>query len=356
MDIPSSQTTAPPALATQVCIQRIDQWHLDSVGSTHSPLSSIASALHRLRHEPPTRGRLHVVDDRSENPGIDTPVSLWPRWFSDQASQQQPVFYQTRSATSAQVSMLASQLGERGILLNDIESSPSRWAKGAHPWLPLWLAGNRDCLPYDPACGAEALAILGGAVQALYIEAQPVVCYMTLHDEPGESGACDRRQAWPGLYRLSSTAATSGTRIRLLGAGRMLREVRAAARLLEQDWGVACEVWSAPSYTRLAREAEAAQHWNRRHRDQTPRRSHLHDCLAASHAPVLAVTGYAGFVAAQIGAHLQAPFSALGADSLAPGQRLDRHWLVFSALQLLGREGPSDAERPEQARQRYRLF
>jgi pyruvate dehydrogenase E1 component len=37
----------------------------------------------------------------------------------------------------------------------------------------------------------------------------------------------------------------------LLGSGTILREVEAAAELLEKDWGVAADVWSATSFTEL---------------------------------------------------------------------------------------------------------
>ncbi|MCO8170055.1 pyruvate dehydrogenase [Pseudomonas sp. 21LCFQ02] len=275
-------------------------------------------------------------------------------WFREQVGQAQPLFYLTQSPTSAHLSMLSQQIGERGIVLNDLESSPSRWAKGAHPWLPLWLAGNRQCLPFDPACGEEALAIVAGALQSLYVDAQQGFCYLTLHDEPGDGTVCDWSQAWLGMYPLGR-GQSSNASMRLLGAGQMLGEVRAAAQSLAQDWGVSCEVWSCPSYTRLARDAEAARTWNRRHADQRARGCHLLDCLGRGDEPVLAVTGYAEFVAGQIGAHLEAPFRALGADSLAADQRLDRHWVVYSALQMLVSTGQLERGCLDEALRHYRL-
>lgn len=355
MDTRRLQHAAPTESVAQTCIERIEQWRHEGAGSRSSPLFTSLEALRRLEQEAYLRGRLQVISDRADNLQADRPISAWPLWFGERARQAQPLFYLTQSATSAQLSMLTSQINERGIVLNDIESSPSRWAKGAHPWLPLWLAANRHCLPFDPACGEEALVLLAAALQSLYVDAQPAFCYMTLHDDPGEDLACDRSQAWLGMYRLPSDGAQAGPRIRLLGAGQMLREVRAAAQLLEQEWGVGCELWSCPSYTRLARDAEAVQRWNNRHRNEAPRRCHLHECLAASNEPVLAVTGYAEFVAAQIGACLKAPFTALGADSLAPDQRLNRYWMVYSALQALVREGQFGTQVLQEAQQRYRL-
>jgi len=68
-------------------------------------------------------------------------------------------------------------------------------------------------------------------------------------------------------------------------------------------------------------------------------RCHLHACLTGSALPILAVTGYAEFVAARLAAHVTAPFMALGCGSLEPDQRLDRHWIVATALhELAGRD------------------
>ena len=51
-----------------------------------------------------------------------------------------------------------------------------------------------------------------------------------------------------GLYRYAThTPAAAKGRVRLLGAGTILREVIAAAELLASDWGIAAEVWSAPA-------------------------------------------------------------------------------------------------------------
>lgn len=354
----NSRSLQPVPTPTQTCIERFEQAWLNGAGRCSSPLFALLDVLRRLQDLPERHGPL-VINDRADNQRGEAPISAWPLWFSDRAARDRPLFYLTQSPTSAHLSMLSQQIGERGIVLNDLESSPSRWAKGAHPWLPLWLAGNQQCLPFDPACGQEALAIVAGALRSLYIEGRPGFCYLTLHDEsahwhPGADPDGDRHQAWLGMYRLGRSEA-SGPPVRLLGAGQMLGEVRAAAQLLEQDWGVACELWSCPSYTRLARDAEAARAWNRRHADQPARRCHLLECLGQGEQPVLAVTGYAEFVAGQIGAHLPAPFRALGADSLAPGQRLDRYWLVYSALQMLVSTGQLERDCLDEALRLYRL-
>jgi pyruvate dehydrogenase E1 component len=347
--------TASTGSAAQACLAHIARHPLD--GTRASPLFTVTETVRRLQQAAATGDRLWVINDRMDETAGTGPVSAWPLWFSEQSrNDERPLFYLTQSPTSAHLSMLTAQTAERGIILNDIESAPSRWAKGAHPWLPLWLATNRQCTPFDPACGEEASAILAGALQDLYVDGQPGFYYLTLHDEPGDKLPCDRSQASLGMYRLDAGPQDAqAPRVRLLGAGLMLREVRAAAALLQERWGVCAEVWSCPSYTRLARDAERHARRNRFGRGNVTASCHLHVCLAGATSPVVAVTGYAEFVAAQLAAYVTAPFTALGSDSLEPGQRLDRHWIVAAALRGLAGQGVISEQRVAEALEVYRL-
>ncbi len=354
MDNLSLQRTTRTESAAEACIRHIDE-SARLQGSHSSPLYTVLDLIKRMRKHPQVGGQFWLIDDRASEQQPDTPISAWPLWFSKGArADERPMLYLTQSSTSARLSMLTNQTAQRGIFLNDIESSPSRWAKGAHPWLPMWLASNPQCMPYDPACGDEAKVILGGALRELYAKGQTGFCYMTLHGEPGDKLECDRSQAYLGMYPLLREAGAAA-QVRLLGAGQMLREVQAAAELLDRDWGVASEIWSCPSYTRLARDAAAVQRRDRRSHNQPRRHSHLHDCLGSSQLPIIAVTGYAEFVAAQLGEHVSAPFTALGADTLQPGPRPDRRWITYLALQSLARQSVIEAGVLDQALLRYNL-
>ena len=48
-----------------------------------------------------------------------------------------------------------------------------------------------------------------------------------------------------GMYLLRESGTKGKLRVQLMGSGTILREVLAAAELLEKDWGVAADVWSA---------------------------------------------------------------------------------------------------------------
>jgi pyruvate dehydrogenase E1 component len=136
--------------------------------------------------------------------------------------------------------------------------------------------------------------------------------------------------------------------VRLLGSGALLREVIAAAELLAGDWQVQAEVWSATSYSELAREAER---WNSLH--PQPRRSHVETCLAGADPVVLASDYVRAWPQPMAGQVRQVPFKVLGTDGFGRSDtraalhgffEVDRQHIVLAALTALREQGRVDAQ------------
>lgn len=325
---------ASTAHAAQLCLDALST----ADPSCHSPLYTVmnmANTLELSRQAWVIRGQT-----RSRRPGS------WPTWFARNTSEK-PMLYLHSAASSAQLRALSEATAQRGILCNDIENHPSPWPKGTQPSLPLWLTTHPRCTPYDPSCGEEARAIVLGGLRNLYVEGQPGFYYLALHDHERAMplDERDREAALQGMYPIQRRPIAD---VRLLGAGQALEEVIQAAQLLEQDWGVTSQVWSCPSYTRLAREAAVAERWNRLHPTATKRSCHLRECLEGSEAPVIAVTGYPQPIVDQLAGYVDARFVALGA---APS----RYWVVVSALRALVEEARLDWRQVEIAMNRYAL-
>jgi pyruvate dehydrogenase E1 component len=114
-----------------------------------------------------------------------------------------------------------------------------------------------NCRAYDPAFAYELAVILDHGMRRMLEEDADEFYYITLMNEsysqpsfpPGAAVGVVK-----GLYRLSSPESP---RLRLLGSGAILREVIAAAEMLERDWHLPAEVWSATSFSELARDAQA---------------------------------------------------------------------------------------------------
>ncbi|NVZ18642.1 transketolase-like TK C-terminal-containing protein [Pseudomonas costantinii] len=332
--------TTTTAHSAQLCIDA-----LSTTGHTSSsPLYTVMTMANTLEFS----RQAWVIRGQSRS----RRVKGWPTWFARNTGEK-PMLYLHSAASSAQLCALSGETSQRGILCNDIENQPSPWPKGTQPSLPMWLATHPRCTPYDPASGEEAQAIVLEGLRTLYVDGKPGFYYLALHDHENAMplNTQDREDALKGMYPIQR--GHSGN-VRLLGAGRAFEEVVQAAKLLEQDWNVTAQLWSCPSYTRLAREAASAERWNRLHPTAPKQSCHLRDCLAGNTAPVIAVTGYPQPIVDQLAAYVDARFVALGAGSVqacAP----NRYWIVVSALRALADEGRIDAERVKAAIRRYHL-
>ncbi|WP_395606703.1 transketolase-like TK C-terminal-containing protein [Pseudomonas sp. B22129] len=332
--------TTLSTLAAQRCIDA-----LNAAGPQRSsPLSTvmaIADTLESSRQAWVIRGL-----SRSRRAGT------WPSWFA-RNTPEKPLLYLHNAQSSVQLCALSAETAQRGILCNAIENQPSPWPKGTQPSLPLWLASHPHCTPYDPASGEETWAIVLAALRALYVDSKPGFYYLALHDRDNgmHLNAQDCEDALKGMYPIRRGHAGS---VRLLGAGRAFEEVVQAARLLEQDWKVTAQLWSCPSYTRLAREAASAERWNRLHPVAPKRSCHLRNCLAGTVTPVVAVTGYPQAIVDQLAGYVDARFVALGAGSVQAGAP-SRYWIVVSALRALADEGRMGTRQVEEALALYRL-
>jgi pyruvate dehydrogenase E1 component len=220
-----------------------------------------------------------------------------------------------------------------------------------------------NCRAYDPASAAEFAVILDHGMRRLLEHQDDAFYYVTLmnenHAQPSlPDGVADG--IVKGLYALARPA---GAALRLLGSGTILAEVEAAAALLAADWGVAAEVWSATSYSELARDAQAVERWNRLHPLEAPRTAHLAACLPGT-VPVVAASDYVRGWPQLIAPHLEARLTVLGTDGFGRSDtraqlreffEVGRHHIVVAALAARARAGAGDAQAVARAIARYGL-
>ncbi|MGH8585069.1 MAG: transketolase-like TK C-terminal-containing protein [Gammaproteobacteria bacterium] len=74
----------------------------------------------------------------------------------------------------------------------------------------------------------------------------------------------------------------------------------AAADRIENDFGIAANIWSVTSFTEFRREGLACERWNGLHPDSVRRISYVESCLASRDGPVVAATDYMRSYADQI--------------------------------------------------------
>jgi pyruvate dehydrogenase E1 component len=143
-----------------------------------------------------------------------------------------------------------------------------------------------------------------------------------------------------------------------MGSGTILRESLAAAELLRDDFGVAADVWSVPSFTELRRDGMEAERWNLLHPGEEPRVPYVQQALSGHDGPVVASTDYMRAFADQIRPWVPAPYRVLGTDGFGRSDyrktlrsffEVDRHYIALSALTELAAAGAVDKGAPAKA-------
>jgi len=208
-----------------------------------------------------------------------------------------------------------------------------------------------NCVSYDPAYAYELAVIIQDGLRRMYQEGENKFYYITTMNEnyqqpempPGVEEGIVR-----GMYQLKRSSRKKGPRVQLMGAGTILREVEAAAVMLEQDYGVAADIWSLTSINELQREGKAAARWNLLHPEDEPRQAWLTAQLEGHDGPVVVATDYMKAHAEQLRQFIPRPFMVLGTDGYGRSdtrQRLrrffevSREYVVLAALRALADEG-----------------
>ena len=218
-----------------------------------------------------------------------------------------------------------------------------------------------NCVAYDPCYAFELAVIVHDGLRRMFGEGERLFYYITLMNEnyaqPAlpegegiEGDANGDRQSVAdgilrGIYKLETVGDGSegGKHVRLLGSGTILREVRKAARRLYEDHGVTSDVYSVTSFTELARDGNDVARWNLLHAGESPRRSHVAQCLDGD-SPVVAATDYVRAVAEGVRGHFRAPYRVLGTDGFGRSDtreklrdffEVDERFVTLAALREL---------------------
>jgi len=207
-----------------------------------------------------------------------------------------------------------------------------------------------NCIAYDPAYAYELAVIIQDGMRRMYEQGERVFYYITCMNENYVQPAMPagvKEGILRGMYRLR-TGGTGRLRVQLLGAGTILREVLAAAETLEQDYGVAADVWSVTSFSELRRDGIDCDRWNMLHPKEPPRSSFVHRCVAGLQGPFIAATDYMRIVADQIRPWIPGRYLVLGTDGYGRSDsraalreffEVDHRYVTLAALKALADEG-----------------
>ncbi len=223
-----------------------------------------------------------------------------------------------------------------------------------------------NCISYDPAYAYEMAVIIHDGLRRMYQEQESVFYYITAMNENythpdmpegAESGILK------GMYQLKA-GGRNKLQAQLLGSGTILREIEAAASLLEEDWQVSATVWSVTSINELARDGRATDRYNRLHPSAKKKHSYVEKCLGDKPGVVIAATDYISLYAEQIRPWIESAYTVLGTEGFGRSDtreklrsffEVDRYHVIVTTLNALADEGHLDHEMVNKAIEKYAI-
>ena len=257
------------------------------------------------------------------------------------------------------------------------------------------------CCAYDPCFGYELAAIVREGVRRMLEAQEDVFYYVTVMNENYAQAAMPASAEdgiLRGMYRFSAGLAngptaeasvadaagtakragstgrkklgkpageasgTEPTAVQLLGSGTILREVIAAAAMLEEDFGIVASVWSVTSYAELRRDGLDVERWNTLHPTAPQRTSYVEQCLSATTGPIVAASDYVRAVPDLVRTWMPRRYVTLGTDGYGRSDtrealrrffEVDRKAIVISALKALADDQRVPASVVAEALNRY---
>ncbi|WP_419571080.1 pyruvate dehydrogenase (acetyl-transferring), homodimeric type [Rheinheimera sp.] len=227
------------------------------------------------------------------------------------------------------------------------------------------LAGTvPNCISYDPTYAYELAVIMQDGIRRMYgADQENIYYYITVMNENYHHPAMPQgaeEGIRRGLYKLESHAGDKA-KVQLMGSGTILNEVRKAAEILSEDYGVGSDVFSVTSFNELARDGQDCERFNMLHPLEQEKVPYIAQVLGKE--PVIAATDYIKNYADQVRAFVPSvSYKVLGTDGYGRSdsrENLRRHfevnagYVVLAALRELAKQGAVDKQLVQDAIARF---
>lgn len=201
-----------------------------------------------------------------------------------------------------------------------------------------------NCISYDPTYAYELAVIIQDGLRRMYELQENRFYYIAAMNENYthlEIPLGVEEGIIKGIYPLTKSKSKSKKRIQLMGSGTILREVEAAVGLLQDDWGVAADVWSVTSANELRRDGMACERWNMLHPEEEPRVPYITQQLQQESGPFVVATDYMKVYSDQLRPYIPGIYKVLGTDGFGRSDtreklrhffEVNRFFVVLAAL------------------------
>ncbi|ENO1848208.1 pyruvate dehydrogenase (acetyl-transferring), homodimeric type [Vibrio vulnificus] len=206
-----------------------------------------------------------------------------------------------------------------------------------------------NCISYDPTFAYEVAVILQDGIRRMYGDQENVFYYLTLMNENYAMPAMPEgaeEGIRKGIYKLETYTGSKG-KVQLLSSGTIMNEVRKAAQILSDEYGIASDVYSVTSFNEVTRDGQACERYNMLHPEAEAQVPYIQTVMGTE--PAIAATDYMKNYAEQVRAFIPAEsYKVLGTDGFGRSdsrENLRRHfevnagYVVVAALTELAKRG-----------------
>lgn len=226
-----------------------------------------------------------------------------------------------------------------------------------------------SCISYDPTYGYELAVIVQDGINRMYGEKQEdVFYYLTTMNENYKQPAMPEgveEGILKGIYKLDTVDAANNYKVKLLGSGTILEQVRQAADILASEYGVKSDVYSVTSFNELAREAQDVERYNLLHPDEENKTPYVTTVLGEDEDNIIvSATDYMKIYSEQIRAYVKGSFKTLGTDGFGRSDsranlrehfEVDANFIVYTTLYLLVENGKLDKKVLNEAIAKFKI-
>ncbi|MDX2495804.1 MAG: pyruvate dehydrogenase (acetyl-transferring), homodimeric type [Desulfuromusa sp.] len=206
---------------------------------------------------------------------------------------------------------------------------------------------------YDPAFAYELAVIVQEGLTRMYCHQEDLIYYLTVMNEtykmpPMPKGKGVREGIIKGMYRFQSSRLKGKSKVHLLGSGAILNEVIKAQSLLEDNYGIAADVWSVTSYKELYQDAIEVERWNLLHPQQKAKKPYVSQLLEKEQGVFVAASDYMKVLPSAVAQWFPGSVHCLGTDGFGRSDsrdllrdffEVDARYIVIAALHQLAASG-----------------
>jgi len=161
-----------------------------------------------------------------------------------------------------------------------------------------------NCLSYDPAFNYELTTIIHHGINEMFKKQKDVFYYITTYNEKHDQNKINlnkniKDKIIKGIYKYTKTKNYKNIKIELIGSGNILFEVIKAAKILKEKFNIESNIWSATSFTELARDGEKIKEQNKLNIKKI-KKPFITKCFEKTTNPIIAVSDYSRIYIEQI--------------------------------------------------------